>query len=1057
MTSPKVISIRTGRPAAAVVSDAEARELIRSSLNESLVVEAAAGTGKTTELVRRIVALLEHGHAKVDNIAAVTFTNKAAGELKLRLRSEIDARLRAAPSAALEEALKHLEEASIGTIHAFCAQILRERPVEACVDPGFQELDPASQDRLFERAFRSWFQQRLNEPSPALRRALIRPIPGWSTNTPTERLRYAAKQLLEWRDYPADWLHLDWQRNREIDELTARMMEAAARVGTRFAPLKQFAQWVERHEEVEARDHDALEALLLKLLMDLNDLKRKGVEELQLALKQFRQRADADLAGTLRDEMLTLIDRYNELKRRTGRLDFLDLLIRARDLVRDHDEVRAHLQGRFTHLFIDEFQDTDPLQAELLLALASPGKLFIVGDPKQSIYKFRRADVVFYHDIRRKLEDEGARVVFLSRSFRAVSPIQELVNAAFEPVMHADERTGQAGYIALVPEHQPLHSQPSIVALPVPRPFGKSGYVTKAAINESLPDAVAAYVEWLVNKSGYQVRERLPGRTEEDWVPLKAKHICILFRRLVNFGRDLSRDYTQGLESRDIRHVLVGSKSFHHREEVETLRAALTSIEWPDDELSLFATLKGSLFAIPDATLLKYRLAGGRLHPFKTAPEGIEEFAPITEALKLLGTLHRQRNQRPAADTVSALLDSVRAHAAFAMRPAGHQVLANVYRVADLARQYESSGGTSFRGFVEELEAQSTKGEASEAPVIEEGADGVRLMTVHQAKGLECPVVILGDITANLAAKEPERYINSQQRLCALRLMQCAPWELIDHEPEELERERSEGIRVAYVAATRARDLLVVPSIKGEEVDGWLSPLHRAIGQARPGKAHFEWASLDELRLDVAPRMGLKDEVLLSDKEVAAIPAADSRLAYQQWREARGLMLATGVAATRTIFLPSVDAESAPELPSIEVITLDRPLLRAGGRRFGRLVHAALCDGRLALHARTLGASDEEVEAATAAVEAAQAHPLMQAASQAERTLREVPVTLPLPDGRVLDGVVDLAFFDGTTWTVVDFKTDDASESRYVRQLQWYVYAIAQLTGSPARGVLLAV
>ncbi len=1057
MTSPKVISIMMGRPSATVVSDAEARELIRSSLNESLVVEAAAGTGKTTELVRRIVALLEHGHAKVDNIAAVTFTNKAAGELKLRLRSEIDARLRAAPSAALEEALKHLEEASIGTIHAFCAQILRERPVEACVDPGFQELDPASQERLFERAFRGWFQQQLNQPAPSLRRALIRPIPGWSTNAPTERLRYAAKQLLEWRDYPADWLRLEWHRNREIDELTARMLEAATRVGTRFAPLKQFAQWVERHEEVEARDHDALEALLLKLLMDLNELKRKGVEELQLALKQFRQRADADLAVSLREEMLTLIDRYNELKRRTGRLDFLDLLIRARDLVRDNDAVRAHLQGRFTHLFIDEFQDTDPLQAELLLSLASPGKLFIVGDPKQSIYKFRRADVVFYHEVRRKLEDEGARVVFLSRSFRAVSPIQELVNAAFEPVMRADERTGQAGYIALVPEHQPLDSQPSIVALPVPRPLGKSGYVTKAAINESLPDAVAAYVEWLVTKSGYQVRERLPGRAEEEWVPLKAKHICILFRRLVNFGRDLSRDYTQGLESRDIRHVLVGSKSFHHREEVETLRAALTAVEWPDDELSVFATLKGSLFAIPDSTLLKYRLAGGRLHPFREAPASSEEFAPIAEALALLGTLHRQRNQRPAADTVSALLDAVRAHAAFAMRPAGHQVLANVYRVADLARQFEASGGTSFRGFVEELESQSTKGEASEAPVIEEGADGVRLMTVHQAKGLEFPVVILGDITANLAAKEPERYIHSHQRLCALRLMQCAPWELIDHEPEELERERSEGIRVAYVAATRARDLLVVPSIQGEEIDGWLAPLHRAISQARPVKAHFKWASLDELRLDVAPRMGLKDEELLTDKGVAAPPAAESHQVYQQWRQARGLMLAAGVAATRTIFLPSVDAEAAPEVPPIEVVTLDRPPLRAGGRRFGKLVHAALCDGRLELHARTLGASEEEVESAAAAVQAALAHPLLQAAAQARRTLREAPVTLPLPDGRVLDGVVDLAFFDGRCWTVVDFKTDDASESRYVRQLQWYVYAIAQLTGSPARGVLLAV
>ena len=201
-----------------------------------------------------------------------------------------------------------------------------------------------------------------------------------------------------------------------------------------------------------------------------------------------------------------------------------------------------------------------------------------------------------------------------------------------------------------------------------------------------------------------------------------------------------------------------------------------------------------------------------------------------------LPELHRNRNRRPIADTVNALLEATRAHAGFALRPAGHQVLANVYRVADLARSFELSGGISFRGFVEELEAQAEKSESAEAPVLEQGAEGVRLMTVHAAKGLEFPVVILADMTAHIAAGDPDRFVDAQRELCATRLLRCAPWELRDNEAQERLRERAEGIRVAYVAATRARDLLVVPALGDEELDGWLSPLNKAI---YPGRERY--------------------------------------------------------------------------------------------------------------------------------------------------------------------------------------------------------------------------
>ena len=216
--------------------------------------------------------------------------------------------------------------------------------------------------------------------------------------------------------------------------------------------------------------------------------------------------------------------------------------------------------------------------------------------------------------------------------------------------------------------------------------------------------------------------------------------------------------------------------------------------------------------------LLRYRHEHGRLHPFHkcaaSAARGLSSRS--TKRWRCSRELHRARNRRPFAATVNALLEATRAHAGFVLRPGGNQILANVARVADLARTYEMSGGISFRGFVEELAAQAEKEDAAEAPVLEEDSDGVRLMTVHGAKGLEFPVVILADLTANIAAREPDQYVDGDRRLCATRLLRCAPRELVEHEPQESAREQAEGVRVAYVAATRARDLLVVPAVGDE-------------------------------------------------------------------------------------------------------------------------------------------------------------------------------------------------------------------------------------------------
>ena len=605
-----------------VQGDAAARRRIRHSLGESLIVEASAGTGKTTELIARIKQVLAEGFSTVDRIVAVTFTHKAAGELKIRLRQELDRGRASATDEArvrLELALEQLEEASIGTIHGFCAQILRARPVEARVDPAFEELTEQEYARLYDRAFRNWFAEQLERDSPGLRRALARLAwrDSWESGPAVDQLKFAGRNLIEWRDFETLWSRDEYDRNAAVDALLAharRVWQDASQCSRTsdplFAclrPLRDLLAWIDRGR---VRDYDTLEAVLLKLGRDMSPSKLRkgrgtyapGIDRERLhgdclglleSISRFREASGASLACELRSEMQGLLKEYDSLKKGTGKLDFLDLLLFTRDVLERDRSVREYFQQRFTHIFVDEFQDTDPLQAAILLLLTAEdpskrigwrltpaaGKLFVVGDPKQSIYKFRRADVVLYHRICSALETRGVGRVFLTRSYRSLRPIQQFVNAAFASEMTGDSDSGQAFYTPMDEDGPENRTQPAVIALPAPRPYGDTR-VTKKAIDECLPDTIAAHIDWLVRESGWKVRQG------GEWVPLRARHICVLFRRFINFGSDLTRPYVRGLEARGIPHLLVGSKSFHHREEVEAIRTALTAIEWPEDELA---------------------------------------------------------------------------------------------------------------------------------------------------------------------------------------------------------------------------------------------------------------------------------------------------------------------------------------------------------------------------------------------------------------------------------------------------------------------------------------
>ena len=228
-------------------------------------------------------------------------------------------------------------------------------------------------------------------------------------------------------------------------------------------------------------------------------------------------------------------------------------------------------------------------------------------------------------------------------------------------------------------------------------------------LTTSQPNDVAGFINWLVNESGWTVTER--GRSEER-VPLKARHICLLFRRLRHYSTDVTRGLRAGVGSLSHSTPVGWGSSFHSREEVEAIRNALTAVEWPDDELAVFATLRGPLFALTDAQLLSYRSLCSTFHPFKQPPAELpESLSEVVAALGILRELHRQRNHRPIAESIQTLLSLTRAHAGFANWSTGEQALANIMRLTDMARRAERNGLISFRAFVDWLDEQAESGD----------------------------------------------------------------------------------------------------------------------------------------------------------------------------------------------------------------------------------------------------------------------------------------------------------------------------------------------------------
>jgi len=1074
-----------------VPQDQEARRRIQEALEENLFVEAGAGTGKTSSLVDRMVGLVASGHATLDRVAAITFTEAAAAELRDRVREALE---RAADDAKRPDqertrcakGVADLDRSAIQTLHSFAGSLLRERPLEAGLPPAFETLDQIAADLAFEDAWEAWLDRTLDDPvlQQALRLALslglrldhlhqvaqafhasydllaIASFP----DTPFPRPEAAAALALEASELER---LCAFSRNGDGDPLAAHV-RAVVGVARRLEGMDQAAAGAWRV---------LAEGLPIKTVK--GNQKNWGTDPtsgsnackgLKDLLARLDDQAREELAAVRRACLMPLLRAVQEFvldyaaeRKRQGHAQFHDLLVWARGLLRDNLEVRDHFRERYSHLLLDEAQDTDPIQVEIATLLAegvpsgtppearprrwtevrlAPGKLFVVGDPKQSIYRFRRADVAVMAQFQALVTEEPVR---LEQNFRSQRNVVAWVNHLFQAWMHGD---GQATYVPIIHRWEPNTDHPRLPSVWTLGEPLEERYVARVRRQEAQSIASllrrVKFEEWPVLDLAATERE-----DTECFRPAQFKDICILMPQRTGL-----RSLELALEDADVPYRLEGASLVFATQEVRDILNCLRAMDDPADQVALVAALRSPALACSDADLLEFVEAGGRLD---FLAEGNPAQGPVTEALQVLRRFHDQRLWTSPAALIEEFVRERQLLEASLGAPRPRERWRRYAFLVGQARAFAEAGGRSLRAFLGWVAGQAEEGaRVTEVPVPEADEDAVRVMTVHGAKGLEFPVVVLTGLNFEPSARVDSVLFDREKGGAEVRLgardapFQTSGYEVLAQQEEELEL--AEDVRLMYVAATRARDHLAVS-------------LYRLVKDQKSRAAliahHLEGA--DDLW---QPAVADEVSIPIASQETEGPVPEDTPEARQQWLDERVQLLRerarpSAVAATALARVVKEEA-SVPEEP-----------WRRGraGTTLGRAVHAVLQTIDLAT-----GRGLEDTARAQASAEGiphreAEVIRLVRVALGSEtvhravasgRWWREVPVAAPVGEA-VLEGFIDLLFEEDGDLVVVDYKTDvletqeEVAERAVHYRLQAGAYALAvqAATGRPVREVVL--
>jgi ATP-dependent helicase/nuclease subunit A len=816
----------------------------------SAVLSSGAGCGKTHVLTQRYLSHLRDDGAEVGQVVAITFTDRAARQMRARIRGAVLEHVRGA--ATEEEAegwaahLRGLETAQISTIHAFCATLLRQHAVEAGLDPSFDVLEDVLSVNLETEALTACLQRLLTTRETAgedLRQLVL--LYGW--NPVLEAVQHLvrgwdAPGWEPWSARAAGQIAADWQSHarsvllpRYVDYLLSASPKVARCLTLlRHKPPLPGTQMADNVRVLRERLPCLAEAPnLAAAVEELTEAAKVGrhgakawqnpddYQEAKKALEDFReelrgQRLEAfavppeGAAAAVEAGQRFLrvaaeaVQAYRERKRQHGVVDFQDLLVMARDLLRDREDVRARLQERYRFLLIDELQDTDPVQMQLVEHLCggglTAGKLFAVGDQSQSIYRFRAADVHLFRGLRRRVPHEGR--LGLTVNFRSQPAILDFANALLG--RRLDD------YEPLVAHHGQVNPGPCVEFLWSPRAAKES--VTESRRTEA--DWIARRIAAMVDRELLVVERTTEG---ERLRPVRRGDVVLLFRAMSNVHL-----YEAALRRHGLEYYLVGGRAFFAQQEIYDLLNLLRALENPQDAVSLAGTLRSPFCCLSDEALfvLSRTRAGlwAGLHDpelFNRLPADQRE--PADRARRYLDRWRRLKDRLPIAGLLSQVFADSGYDAGTQFDFLGDRKLANLWKLLDLARTFDRSGLFGLAEFIGRLgdlvRSQPREEQAATQP---ESADVVRLMTIHQAKGLEFPVVFVPDVAAT--GHDPHQPVAHWD--AALGCVVRPPG---DEEPPqfpefgwrlwragETVEEWHEELRTLYVACTRAQDYLVL-------------------------------------------------------------------------------------------------------------------------------------------------------------------------------------------------------------------------------------------------------
>jgi len=1161
--------------------DRLARDRILNDLDTSLLVEAGAGSGKTTAMVGRMVALIRSGRATTAQIVAVTFTRKAAAELRERFQDELeragrDASLDAGGRARVRRALDELDLCFVGTIHSFCARLLRERPLDAGVPPDFRETSGPDEEALRRETF-SRFVERLSTRSGLPRTRASRLL------APLIQVGLAPRQLQDLfntiaanEDVAFPAARIERPNADEVAKartLLEELLDRSRELMPRFEPHAGYddlqrkvnrlhfarRRWTDEVEFYNAltdavygsnwiaqyrwSDSSAGKQAARELQRRWESLNEPGHPLRTLLSQWFAHRYPLALRFARAAAAY-----YRRERRRTGRLTFQDLLLFTAAMLRRSPAARADLAARYRYVLVDEFQDTDPVQAEILFRLtADPtlslseflkvgampanseridsesvsesesvgtaggtpwqalrpraGALFVVGDPKQSIYRFRRADIALYAQVKQRFLEFGD-VVTLTANFRSNGHIGRFVNAVFRARFPEEEPVEgrQAAYAPLLTD--PAKDDDGLVWWYELEPVDgrQQGW------RISRPDSA---------RLASLIRERI------DSGFYKPGDFLVLTRT-----RAQLRAYARALEEHNVPFQVSGA-GVGVEDELRELILLLRALEDPDDPVLTVAVLEGLFFGLDHATLFEHARTGSGFNFVSWQRSG----TPVDQALDVLHEFWVRACRESADVLIPTIVDELGILPWAAAGELGATRAGALLYALDVLRHGALHGRTSLPEAIELLE-DALKHEAdAETPLVPGAPDVVRLMNLHKAKGLEAPVVILAYPAA--ADERPKDGLIMRRRPDGSAHGFLAVNDAIARErrpiarpldwDDLLEREQkyllAEEDRLMYVAATRAAEELIVARCRSAPHSVW-NIFHPFLDN--PELAH----PAPLLESDPPDRASL--EIAASDliHEIDRVAATRARLATPTYRatavtafakleqggprmrrKLRSMQLSLGLDAPAgaesfghdrfgrpIVQLGLLEAGTRSERPrngnsSDDTFAFDAET-ESRGPEWGNAVHATI-------QAAMRGARGEElVRAARDALIAADcpldehgdpiwldelgalagaiiASALWNRAQDAKRFLVEAPfaVTLSpgqwreltnLPDAGVpelVEGRVDLAFEEDDGWTIVDYKSDAtptrARRQQYQRQLDLYAACWQMLTGRPVKERLL--